>query len=402
MFDLDGFKDVNDTLGHTTGDRLLIEVGQRMSNAIASRGQVFRLGGDEFIAVIPECGDPLALAAIVGAVLKLLAEPFEVAGNTLHLTGSAGIAMAPVHGTRVDELIANADLALYQAKSDGRGHYRLFVPTLRARAQARRALDLELRRGFAENEFELFFQPQINLTDGRVAGAEALIRWRHPVRGVLAPALFLETLEDSSIAPEVGKWIIATACRKAAVWRADGLPIGRIAVNLFPIQLRSGTLVEHVQDALLEAGLPPEALEIEITENVALDHEQALARLQELHRRGVGIAFDDFGTGFASLNNLTRFPLSRIKIDRSFVARIGAPGKEAAMIRSIIAMAHSLDLEVVAEGVETEVQAAFLRDERCEEAQGFLYARPLPPDEFEAYLRARARKPAHSGSAAAG
>jgi diguanylate cyclase (GGDEF)-like protein/PAS domain S-box-containing protein len=390
LFDLDGFKDVNDTLGHSIGDRLLIEVGARLIEAAGRRGerdQVFRLGGDEFILVIPDCADPRQVASTVEAALMRLCEPFRIGEHVLHIGGSAGIAIAPNDGATVDELIANADLALYQAKSSGGRTSRLFIPVMRARAQARRGLDLELRRAFAEGELELFFQPEIRLADGAVVGAETLLRWRHPQRGVLAPRVFLEALADSSIATDVGRWIIHAACAQASAWRDAGLPLGRIGVNLFPVQLQGDALLRDVEAALAQSGLPGEALELEITENVALNHEAAIDQLRKLSARGVKLAFDDFGTGYASLSYLTRYPLARIKIDHSFVRNITDDGQHAAIVRSLIAMAHNLDLEVIAEGVETTAQAAFLLAERCEEAQGFLYAKPLPGCEFESYLR---------------
>jgi diguanylate cyclase (GGDEF)-like protein/PAS domain S-box-containing protein len=390
LFDLDGFKDVNDTLGHSIGDRLLIEVGARLIEAAGRRGerdQVFRLGGDEFILVIPDCADPRQVASTVEAALMRLCEPFRIGEHVLHIGGSAGIAIAPNDGATVDELIANADLALYQAKSGGGRTSRLFMPVMRARAQARRGLDLELRRAFAEGELELFFQPEIRLADGAVVGAETLLRWRHPQRGVLAPRVFLEALADSSIATDVGRWIIHAACAQASAWRDAGLPLGRIGVNLFPVQLQGDALLRDVEAALAQSGLPGEALELEITENVALNHEAAIDQLRKLSARGVKLAFDDFGTGYASLSYLTRYPLARIKIDHSFVRNITDDGQHAAIVRSLIAMAHNLDLEVIAEGVETTAQAAFLLAERCEEAQGFLYAKPLPGCEFESYLR---------------
>ncbi len=324
-------------------------------------------------------------------MLKRLAEPFRINDQALHLGGSAGVAIAPNDGVNVDDLIANADLALYQAKSDGGRTYRLFMPILRAQAQARRGLDLELRRAFVENELELYFQPEIRLCDRAVVGAEALLRWRHPERGVLAPWAFIETLAGSSIAPDVGRWIIHTACAQAAAWRAMGLPLGRIGVNLFPAQLHGEALLKSVEDALQHTGLPGEALELEITENVALNYEDAIGVLRKLSERGVKLAFDDFGTGYASLSYLTRFPLARIKIDRSFVHNITDNAEHAAIVRSLIAMAHNLGLEVIAEGVETQAQAEFLLAEHCEEAQGFLYAKPLPAGEFEDYLRSSRR-----------
>jgi EAL domain-containing protein (putative c-di-GMP-specific phosphodiesterase class I) len=263
------------------------------------------------------------------------------------------------------------------------------MPVLRAQAQARRGLDLELRRAFAEQEFEIYFQPEIRLADGAVVGAEALLRWRHPERGVLTPWAFIETLADSSIAPDVGRWIIRAACEMASAWRAMGLPLGRIGVNLFPMQLQGDALLKDIDDSLRQTGLPGQALELEITENVALNYGGAIELLQKLAERGVKLAFDDFGTGYASLSYLTRFPLSRIKIDRSFVRNITDNAEHAAIVRSLIAMAHNLGLEVIAEGVETEAQAAFLLKEQCEEAQGFLYAKPLPAGQFADYLKTR-------------
>jgi len=385
LFDLDGFKDVNDTLGHSTGDQLLIEVGRRLVNVAGDRGQVCRLGGDEFIVIVPECGNPLVVGEMVERMLRQLTEPFTIGDHILHVGGSAGIAIAPNDGKNVDELIANADLALYQAKAAGRRSYRFFLPVLRAQAQARRSLDLELRRAYSENEFELYFQPQVRLADGAVVGAEALMRWRHPVAGILAPGTFIDTLAASAIAPEVSRWIVNTACSKTAHWRSQGLHLSRIAINLFPTQLSDDTLLRDLNEALRETGLPAEVLELEITENVALDFGDA-AVLKKIHERGIKLAFDDFGTGYASLSYLTRFPLSRIKIDRSFIGKITDDAGDAAIVRSLIAMAHNLGLGVIAEGVETTAQAAFLLTQKCEEAQGYLYSKPLPAAEFEAYL----------------
>jgi diguanylate cyclase (GGDEF)-like protein/PAS domain S-box-containing protein len=389
LLDLDGFKDVNDTLGHSTGDRLLIEVARRLDQVARGSGVealVFRLGGDEFVAILPDCGEPLTVGEVIGEMLARLAEPFEVAEHVLHIGASAGLAIAPLHGASVDDLLSNADLALYQTKKEGGGSYRFFAPTLRAQAQSRRGLDAELRRAFANGDFELYYQPQVRLSDGAVTGAEALLRWRHRERGILAPGLFVDTLADNPIAPEVGRWIIRTACAQAAAWRAKARRLARIGVNLFPTQLRGLALIDDVERALRESNLAPEMLELEITENIALNHEEAAKPLRVLRQQGVKIAFDDFGTGYASLCCLTTFPVSRIKIDRSFIARIANSAQDAAVIRSLISMAKSLDLEVIAEGVETAAQAAFLRNERCEEAQGFLFGKPLSSEEFGAYL----------------
>ena len=392
LFDLDGFKDVNDTLGHSIGDELLVAVGQRLSEISKSLDwsvEAFRQGGDEFVVVVSDCGDPRRIGLIVDTILKGLAEPFRIGDHTIHLGASAGIATAPNDGINADELIVNADLALYEAKSSGGRVYRFFQPTLRAQAQARRGLLIELRRAFAENEFELYFQPIVRLEDKAVVGAEALLRWRHPERGILAPGVFIETLAESAIARDVGRWIMRTACERAAIWRERGALLDRIAVNLFPAQLRGDSLLTDIDEALRGSGLPPTILELEITENVALNHENVVAPMQRLREKGVRLAFDDFGTGYASLSYLRRLPLSSIKIDHSFIRNITDNTDDGAIVRSLIAMAHNLRLAVVAEGVETAKQAEFLLREGCEEAQGFLFARPLPGDEFEQFLKAR-------------
>jgi diguanylate cyclase (GGDEF)-like protein/PAS domain S-box-containing protein len=386
MFDLDGFKDVNDTDGHSTGDQLLTEVARRLTRTAGDRGRVCRLGGDEFVVVIPGCGDPLVVAELVDTMLKVLAEPFDLDGHIVHIGGSAGIAIAPRDGSNADELIANADLALYKAKSEGGHTYRVFVPVLRAQAQTRRGLQSELRRAFVENEFELFFQPLVRLADEAVVGAEALLRWRHPVRGIVNPGAFIDTLANSSLAPDVGKWILQDSCEKVAAWRSRGLVLGRMSVNLFPSQSRDLGLSAEIEDILRQTGLSADVLELEISETVALSHDDAIVPLQKLHDKGLKLAFDDFGTGYASLSYLTRFPVSRIKIDRSFVSKITDNAQDAAIVRALIAMAHNLGLGIIAEGVETNEQAKFLINEQCEEAQGFLYAKPLCAADFEAYL----------------
>jgi diguanylate cyclase (GGDEF)-like protein/PAS domain S-box-containing protein len=399
LFDLDSFKDVNDTLGHSVGDQLLVEVAHRFVEATKNRDkvQVFRLGGDEFVLVVPECGDPRVVGEIVDTVLNRLAQSFDINEHSVRIGGSAGIAIAPSDGASVDELLANADLALYQAKSTGGRTRRFFLPVHRAQVQARRVLDLELTRAYADREFEIYYQPEIRLIDGATVGAEALLRWRHPERGILMPGAFIETLATNAVALEVGRWIILTACQRAATWRAMGLRLDRIGINVFPPQFQGDVLLKAIDDALRETHLPPESIEFEITENSTLNHDDAIETLQKLHEKGVKIAFDDFGTGYASLSYLTRFPLSRIKIDRSFVRKIPDDADAAAIVRSLIVMAHNLGLEVIAEGVETEAQAAFLLAEGCEEAQGFLYCEPVSAVDFEKHLRGKqlANKAAH-------
>lgn len=390
VFDLDGFKDINDTLGHTIGDRLLQEVAQRMTSLATGSGRFYRLGGDEFVLVQSDHGDPLEISHLAEIVLARLAEKCEISGHQLFIGASAGTAIAPAHGTNVEELVSNADLALYDAKAAGGNVSRLFVPVLRAQAQARRELEAELRRACKNREFELYFQPQVRAGDGTMVGAEALLRWRHPQRGILTPGAFIGALSESPVVLEVGRWILQSACEHLAAWRSmTGLPL-RIGVNLFPTQFHGDKLLDEIDEALRDSRLPAEALEVEITENIALGQEEAtLDLLRTLRAKGVNLAFDDFGTGYASLSYLARYPLTRIKIDQTFVRKISAactPG-ETAIVRSIIAMAHNLGLQVIAEGVETAAQAAFLRGEQCEELQGYFYAKPMMAGDLAAYLR---------------
>src|ERR1700722_4968449 len=390
--DLDAFKDVNDTRGHSVGDKLLQEVARRLTST-PDEAHVYRLGEDEFVLLLLDCGDPVFASTVVETLLKRLGGEFDLDGHRLFIAASAGIAIAPNHGSTVDDLLANADLALYDAKAAGGRLCRLYVPTLRSQAKRRRELDMELRRAFANQEFLLYFQPQVKSSDGSIVGAEALLRWRHPDRGILAPGAFIDALCESAVAIETGRWILNSACKTAAGWRAKGLPSIRMGVNLFPAQFRNGTLLQDVEKALSESGLAPEFLELEITENIALGREEGtLSPLKELRAKGIGIAFDDFGTGYASLSYLTRYPLTRIKIDRSFIQQIGAQSaaEDTAIVRSIIVMGCNLGLEVIAEGVETAAQADFLKAEGCHELQGFLFSKPLPPEAFEQFLQSRA------------
>jgi diguanylate cyclase (GGDEF)-like protein/PAS domain S-box-containing protein len=390
--DLDGFKDVNDTLGHPVGDRLLQEVAERL-RCLSASARIYRLGDDEFVLLLEHCGDPLVASEILDTILKRLTAQFDLDGHPVFISSSAGFAIAPAHGSNVDDLLANVELALYDAKAAGGRCYRLYVPTLRARATHRRELDTELRRACVNEEFVLYFQPQVRSSDGAVIGAEALLRWQHPERGILPPGAFIDALCESAVAIETGRWILTSACKTAASWRAKGLGSIRIGVNLFPAQFRNGSLLQDVEHALSVSGLPPEALELEITENIALGREEGtLAPLKALRSKGIGIAFDDFGTGYASLSYLTRYPLTRIKIDRSFIQKIGtqSANEDTAIVRSIIVMGLNLGLETIAEGVETAVQAEFLKAQGCHELQGFLFSKPVPAAEFEQLLQPRA------------
>lgn len=389
MFDLDGFKRINDTRGHSIGDFVLQEIADRVRDVVGSAGRFYRLGGDEFVLVLPNCRDPLNATEVINGMLKRIAEPIEGNGKPLFVTGSCGLTFVPAEGAPAEELLAQADLALYEAKRSGGNRCQLFLPTMRAKAHARQELDLELRRAAQGREFVLHYQPQIRLDDGKVVGAEALLRWRHPERGLIAPGVFIDALADSPVAQDVGYWVLDAACERASHWHKLGFQHLRIGVNLFPCQFLTDELVADVKRALSRHRLPASSLELEITENIAFEHdERILATLHALRALGVSLAFDDFGTGYASLSYLTKYPLTRVKIDRSFVQSITkrCPQQATAVVRSMIVMAHNLGFDVVAEGVETPDQAAFLHAKRCDEVQGYLYSKPLPAEDFESFL----------------
>jgi len=392
LLDLDSFKHVNDTLGHAAGDALLVEVGQRLTVALAGRGTLGRLGGDEFAALVPGLGDAALACNLAHTLQRSLDPPFLIAGREFRIGASAGVAVAK--STEAGHLLASADLALYRAKAEGGRQCRVFDIAMREKYIARRALEEEVCRAALGGEFELHFQPQVCLADGTLIGAEALLRWRHPERGVLQPAVFLDALEAGSMAGSVGDWVIEEGCRQAALWREQGLHL-RVGVNLFAEQIRAGNLEDTVRGALERWALPASALELELTETIALRHDdELLAPLHALHAYGVGVALDDFGTGFASLSMLRRCPLSRLKIDRGFVSELGAGGalgsgndrSDVVIVEAVLALGRGLGLGVVAEGVETEAQAAFLAAHGCNEAQGFLYGRPAPASHMLAAL----------------
>lgn len=383
MVDLDGFKDVNDSLGHSAGDAVLIEVASHLRACVRSVDTVARMGGDEFAILVPGMGDPLRAAEIADKAIASVSEILAVDGQPVSISASIGISVFPNHGTRAEELLSAADLALYQAKSEGRHCRRLFTPSLRQAANLKRAYQGELRRAFEQEEFELFYQPQVRLSDGTLVGAEALLRWRHPEKGIIAPGAFLSALETSPLAVPIGDWIIQTACRQAATWRVDGSSEFRMGVNLFGAQFHAGDLACKVRKALLAANLPGAALELEITENIILRHDEAmLGPLRELRNEGIGIAFDDYGTGYASLSMLKRYPLTRLKIDQTFVRGMCGSPEDAAIVRAILYLGRSFGFEVIAEGVETEEQSARLRKKGCEEGQGYLFGKPMPASKF--------------------
>jgi diguanylate cyclase (GGDEF)-like protein/PAS domain S-box-containing protein len=386
LLDLDGFKEVNDTFGHSVGDELLRSVTGRWAAVLPDECRIYRLGGDEFVLLMPDCGDPRRVAMLVGTMLQALEMPFQIAEKAVHVAASVGITIAPVEGGAVDELLANADLALYRAKAAGRGRHVFFHYSMRAEFEARRNLDLELRNAHLNGEFELYFQPQVRLSDLSLVGAEALLRWRRNGR-IVAPSAFIDALAASTVCTEVGTWILRSACAAAAAWRSRGLLPIRIAVNLFARQFNEPSFVAEVEMALAASRLPAHVLELEITENVALQsNASTLAALHQLRDMGVQLALDDFGTGYGSLSYLTQMPLTHIKIDKSFTGGVPHHQKPTAIVRSLISLAHNLGLKIIAEGVETAEQADFLRTEGCDDMQGFYFGKPLPMSAFERVL----------------
>ncbi|MBB3949448.1 putative bifunctional diguanylate cyclase/phosphodiesterase [Aureimonas jatrophae] len=384
LFDLDGFKEVNDSLGHAAGDAVLRVVAGRLEALATPQCLTARLGGDEFVAVLEDCADPLAAAALGNAVIREIEQPIEVGERGVYIGASCGVALGAGGRWDVERLMADADLALYRAKSEGKQAVRLFTPDLRPLERSRVSLTSSVRQAWERGEFELYYQPQVRLADGAVVGAEALIRWNHPERGVLSPAAFLSTIEEGLLAVPVSEWILRTACAQAALWQPGGGERFRMGVNLFAAQFRASGLSSTVQTALRDFGLAPEALELEITENTILRNEGRIAAiLEDLRRLGVGIAFDDYGTGYASLTMLREFPVSRLKIDRSFVSDLSNQRSAMAVIEAVARLAEGFELEVIAEGIETPAQAEFVR-RHCPEGQGYLFGRPVPAAEFEA------------------
>ncbi|HWW55521.1 MAG TPA: EAL domain-containing protein [Sphingopyxis sp.] len=383
LLDLDGFKHVNDSLGHSVGDELLAAVAARLAEAVGEKGFLARLGGDEFAILLSGCADPLELDELATRIFASLRPPFDLAGQSIFVVTSIGIAMSPKDASGVEQLLSSADLALYSAKADGGGVRTFFARAMQNSSEQKHRLGIELRQAMADQKFELWYQPQICLADHKLSGVEALLRWRHPDHGLMSPQAFIAILEESAIAEEVGDWIVDQACAAAAGWKRAGLGSVRVGVNLFPAQLRSGRLFDVVSSALARHALCPKQLELEITENTVLRHSNPSTKaLRKLRVLGVGIAFDDFGTGFASLSLLQKYPLTRLKIDRSFISRIDRKVGDAAIVKAVLAMARSLGLEVIAEGVETAEQEAALVRLGCDEAQGYRFGRPMPGAEF--------------------
>ncbi len=399
MLDLDRFKEVNDTLGHPTGDKLLQAVAARLLECVRETALIARLGGDEF-AVIDYVTNPVVEAtALAEKISHALCEPFDLGDHQVTIGTSIGIAIAPRDGTNPDEIMKSADLALYSAKSGGRGSFRFFEPELDQLMRARRNLERDMREALAKGEFEPHSQPIINAASGEPSGFEALLRWHHPQRGLIMPAEFIPLAEETGLIVPIGEWVLRTACTEAAKWPADL----KIAVNLSPAQFRSKELVSTIVGALANSGIAPQRLELEVTETVTMhDSEAVLAALDQLHRLGVRVALDDFGTGYSSLSLLQKFPFDKIKVDRSFVSALSDAKEESRLIaRAVVRFAVSLGRTTTAEGVETKEQLEILRADACTEMQGYYLGRPMDGAKVLTMLRAhpqtgRRRRPVRS------
>jgi len=374
--DLDNFKIINDTLGHSVGDALLCAVSARLRDLVSDKDLISRTGGDEFSIVQSGAEQPMeAAAALAARILEALSMPFELGDHHVVIGASVGVAIAPADGDNADQLLKNADMALYRAKADGRARFHFFEPDMDVKAQARRVLELDLRNAVADGEFELFYQPIVNLAENRITGFEALLRWNHPTRGLVPPSEFIPLAEETGLIVAIGEWVIRQACAEARTWPTDL----RVAVNVSPVQFRTKTLVFAVVSALAASGLRPDLLELEITETVLMANDDAtLAALHQLRSLGVRISMDDFGTGYSSLSYLRSFPFDKIKIDQSFVRDLTERPDSIAIIRAVAGLGLSFGMTTTAEGVETQDQLDKMREEGCSEVQGYFYSRPVP------------------------
>ncbi|PKO39246.1 MAG: GGDEF domain-containing protein [Betaproteobacteria bacterium HGW-Betaproteobacteria-6] len=394
FLDLDHFKNVNDTLGHEIGDQLLLEAAQRLRSSLDTRDAVSRQGGDEFAILIQGYGSPSRLASIAQRLINALGEPFMVAGHELRVGASIGISTYPQDGKDIGSLLKNADTAMYQAKAAGGNAYRFFMPEMNTRISERVMLENCLRRASRGEDIYLHYQPQVDAQSGRLVGLEALVRWEHPEKGAIPPSRFIPIAEESSLINEIGDWVLREACRQNRQWQDQGLPPVVMAVNLSAVQLRQANLAQRIIAILADTGLDPRWLELEITESAFVhDTERIVAVLDELSAQGIKLSIDDFGTGYSSLAYLKRLPFDRIKIDQSFVRELPGDTDDIAIVRAIIAIADSLQKEVIAEGVEQPEQAAFLLDHGCRLMQGYHFSRPSSAIAIEAVLQQGVRLP---------
>lgn len=387
FLDLDRFKTVNDSLGHGVGDRLLAAAAERIKKALRGHDTVSRQGGDEFLVALLDV-DEESSSRVASKIMQLVSEPFIIEGHELRITPSIGIALYPRDGQDAEMLIRNADAAMYYAKEKGRATFQYFTSELNARAYERLSLETDLRHALERNEFELHYQPQIRLSDGRIVGGEALIRWNHPERGMVSPGTFIPVAEQSGLIIDIGDWVVDEACRQQAAWRAAGLSYISVAVNVSALQFWRGTIDQSVRAAMERHGVAAERLELELTESVIMHDFEATSRvIHELNELGVSLSIDDFGTGYSSLSYLKQLRIDKLKIDQSFVQDVATDPDDAAIVSAILSMARDLKLVTVAEGVETLEQAEYMKNGGCDLAQGFYFSKPLKPDDFGKLLQ---------------
>jgi diguanylate cyclase (GGDEF)-like protein/PAS domain S-box-containing protein len=383
FLDLDGFKHINDSLGHPIGDKLLQSIAKRLVGCVRNSDTVSRQGGDEFVVLLSEVDQTESTAITARRMLQAVAGAHSIDHHDLHVTTSIGVSVYPDDGRDAETLIKNADTAMYQAKENGRQSYQFFKPAMNVRAVERQFLEEGLRRALERREFALHYQPKVSLRTGEITGAEALLRWTHPTRGLVSSAHFIPVAEECGLILPISKWVLREACEQAQTWIDAGLPLGSMAVNVSAMEFRNENFLRGVFTTLEETGLDPKLLELELTESVLMKHaESSEAILKTLRLQGVQVAVDDFGTGYSSLSYLRKFPIDALKIDQSFVRQITTSPDETSIVTAIISMGRSLKLRVVAEGVETRAELAFLQAHECDEAQGYYFSRPVPPREF--------------------
>jgi diguanylate cyclase (GGDEF)-like protein len=393
FLDLDQFKLVNDTLGHTVGDRLLQAIGSRLVTCVRAEDTVARMGGDEFTILLAELSDRRGAPVVAQKVLEAVRHPVIIDEHELYVTTSIGIAIFPDDGMDAEALLRHADRAMYRAKEQGRDNYQLAASVTERPGEARLAMERALHRALERDELVVHYHPMVEIATGRVVGAEALVRWNDPDRGLVLPEEFIPLAEETQLIVPIGAWVLRTACAQMKAWHDAGHPRLRVAVNLSPRQFQDRELTATVERILQETGYPPTLLDLEITESTAMQNaELTLAILNGLKEMGIRISIDDFGTGYSSLSYLKRFPIDTVKIDQDFVRDLTSD--DTAIISAVISMARALNLRVIAEGVETEEQLAFLRREQCSEMQGFLFSEPLCAADFELALHRIIRPPA--------
>lgn len=394
FIDIDSFKHVNDSLGHPAGDSLLIQIAERLTSAVRTGDTLARISGDEFIVLLEDIGNAEHVATVAQKIMDRFTRPFKLAGKLLRVTCSIGISLFPADGDEATILMRNADTAMYRAKENGRNNYQFYSREMTSAAFEKIFIENALRNAIEQNEFRLVYQPQVNLDDGRMSGVEALVRWHHPEQGVIAPTRFIPIAEQSGLIQQIGAWVLNEACRQARRWQDMGLAVGRVAINISGKQIQQACFAGLVESTLQEHDLEPDRIELEVTESFLMEKVDAgLSQLMALHDMGIALAIDDFGTGYSSLTYLKRLPIGKLKIDRSFVSDIPHDSDDMAISEAVIALARAMDLQVIAEGIETEAQAQFLRDRGCFLGQGYLYSRPLPPEALELFALDRMSAP---------